>query len=51
MGLTLDKNSHDGRGGIILIGKGYEKNLTLETVTGYLREQTESQVATALFGD
>lgn len=51
MGLTLDKKRHDGRGGIILIGKGYEKNLTLETVTGYLREQTESQVAAALFGD
>ncbi len=51
MELKLDKKRHDGRGGIILIGKGYEKDLTLETVTGYLREQTESQVAAALFGD
>lgn len=51
MELKLDKKRHDGRGGIILIGKGYEKDLTLETVTGYMREQTESQVAAALFGD
>lgn len=51
LGLTLDKKRHNFRGGIILIGKGYEKNLTLETVTEYLREQTESQVAAALFGE
>lgn len=49
--LTLGKKCHGADGGIILEGKGYEKDLTLSMVISYLREQTESQVAAVLFGE
>ena len=50
-GLTLGKKYHKADGGIILEGKGYEKDLTIGMVISYLREQTESQVAAVLFGE
>ncbi len=39
------------RGGVILQGDGYDKDLTLEKVVAYAREQTETAVAKALFGE
>lgn len=38
-------------GGIVLQGDGYDKDLTLEKVVAYAREQTETAVARALFGE
>lgn len=49
--LTLSKTYHNELGGVILLGNGYEKDLTLVRIVSYLREQTESKVANALFGD
>lgn len=49
--LTLTKSCHDQLGGVILEGRGYEKDLTLSRIVSYLREQTESKVAAALFGE
>ncbi len=49
--LTLAKSCHSGQGGVVLEGKGYEKDLTLCRIVNYLREKTEAQVAKALFGD
>ena len=49
--LTLSKTYHEGLGGVILEGVGYEKDLTLSRIVNYLREQTEGKVAQALFGE
>lgn len=49
--LKLSKDTHNGDGGIILVGEGYEKDLTLKRVVTYMRERTESKVAFALFGE
>lgn len=49
--LTLSKTYHQGLGGVILEGVGYEKDLTLSRIVNYLREQTEGKVAQALFGE
>ena len=49
--LVLSSKYHNGQGGVILEGNGYEKDLTLARVIEYLREQTEGKVAQALFGD
>ena len=49
--LTLSKTYHNGQGGVILEGDGYEKDLTLSRVVAYLCEQTEGKVAAVLFGD
>ncbi len=49
--LTLGKSFIEASGGIVLEGEGYDKDLTLEKVVAYAREQTEAQVARTLFGD
>lgn len=49
--LTLSKTYHNELGGVILLGDGYEKDLTLGRIVEYLREKTEGKVAAALFGD
>lgn len=49
--LILSKTYHEGLGGVILEGVGYEKDLTLSRIVNYLREQTEGKVAQALFGE
>ena len=49
--LTLGKSFHNEAGGVVLQGNGYDKDLTLSRIVGYLREQTESKVAATLFGD
>ena len=49
-GLKLGKKHLDADGGVVLEGAGYEKDLTLEKVVAYLREQTEARVAEALYG-
>lgn len=51
LGLTLGKTYLDAAGGVILSGASYDKDLTLEKLVAYSREQTESRVAKALFGD
>lgn len=47
--LTLSEQTHNGRGGIILVGKRCDKNLTLETMLATLRESALTQVAERLF--
>lgn len=49
--LKLSPTHIDARGGIVLQGVGYQKDLTLATVASYVREQTEGEVAKILFGD
>lgn len=49
--LTLDKKYHSEAGGVILLGAGYEKDLTLSRIVAHLREQTEGKVAGVLFGE
>ena len=49
--LKLDTKFHSGVGGVVLLGNGYEKDLTLTSVIAYLREQTEGKVASTLFGE
>lgn len=50
-GLVLGKTTVDADGGVVLQGKGYEKDLTLKSVLAFVREQTEGKVADALFGE
>lgn len=47
--LSLSKKYGDFNGGIILSGKGVDKNLTLEVELKLLREQTEGEIAKLLF--
>lgn len=49
--LKLDAKFHNDVGGVVLLGNGYEKDLTLTSVMAYLREQTEGKVALTLFGE
>ena len=49
--LKLASKYSSADGGLVLEGKGYEKDLTLTRVVAYLREQTEGKVASALFGE
>ncbi|MCM1289368.1 MAG: hypothetical protein NC132_01770 [Corallococcus sp.] len=51
LGLVLGKTYADAVGGVVLQGATYDKDLTLEKLVAYSREQTESRVAAALFGD
>ncbi len=51
LNLVLDDQIAQGNGGLVLLGEGYEKDLTLEKVVVYLRENTEAQVSATLFGD
>lgn len=48
--LSLSKKRGDWSGGVILSGKGVDKNLTLEVELKLLREETESETARLLFG-
>lgn len=49
--LVLDDERIQAEGGILLVGKGYEKDLTIAKLVAYARERTEAQVSEALFGD
>ena len=49
--LKLSNQFANSNGGIVLVGEGYEKDLTITRVVSYLRDKTESQVAQILFGD
>lgn len=49
--LTLSSEYADIRGGIILRGKNYDKNLSVDTEMASLRDETEPQIAISLFGD
>ncbi len=49
-GLVLGKPT-DAEGGLIFEGVGYDKDLTLAKFVAYIREQTESSVSRALFGE
>lgn len=47
--LTLSEERHNGKGGVILSGRSCDKNLTLETMLGVLRESALPSVAKRLF--
>lgn len=47
--VSLAKETGAFKGGVILAGKGYDKNLTLEEDMRAVREQCETQVAKILF--
>lgn len=49
--LTLDKEYAPVKGGVILVGKNYDKNLSLDLELQTLREECESEVAKVLFGE
>ncbi len=49
--LKLSDEYADIRGGIVLRGKNYDKNLSVETEIKFLRDETEPQIAESLFGD
>lgn len=50
-GLTLGDTFLCAQGGVLLVGKNYDKDLTLETLMDNCREKTETQVTAALFGE
>lgn len=47
-GLKLGSKRIHADGGVVLEGKGYEKDLTLKRLIKYVKEQTEPQVASLL---
>lgn len=47
--LTLLSDHPEGRGGLVLIGKKYDKNLLLDNMLNDLRAATEGEVAKRLF--
>lgn len=47
--LTLG-NAVDIDGGILLVGNGYDKDLSLSKLVDYIKDSTESAVAAVLFG-
>lgn len=47
--LSLDKKFANIRGGVLLLGKNYDKNLSLDLETQELRESCESEIAAILF--
>lgn len=49
--LTLDKEYAHIKGGVILVGKDYDKNLSLDLEMQTLREECESEIAAVLFGE
>lgn len=49
--LTLGKKYLSAKGGVVLEGEGYDKDLTLEKLVDYVRGGTEAQVAHVLFGE
>ena len=49
--LTLDKEYAPIKGGVILVGKDYDKNLSLDLEMQTLREECESEIAAVLFGE
>lgn len=49
--LTLDKENAPIKGGVILVGKNYDKNLSLDLELQTLREECEGEVAKVLFGE
>ncbi len=49
--LTLDKKYAPIAGGVILVGKNYDKNLSLDLELQTLREECEGEVASVLFGE
>lgn len=48
--LTLSEEYGDFVGGVILSGKNYDKNLTLELELGAIRQDMESKISEILFG-
>ena len=50
-GVALSEKVADFKGGFILEGNGYDKDVTLKTLLEQLRFQYESQVSAILFGD
>ena len=48
--LTLNKKFGDFDGGMILTGKGIDKNLNFDVELALLRDATETQIAKELFG-
>ena len=48
--VTLSKDFGDFKGGVILEGKNYDKNLTLELELSAIRQETESKISKILFG-
>ena len=49
--ITLDKEYAPIKGGVILVGKNYDKNLSLDLELQTLREECEGEVAKVLFGE
>lgn len=49
--LTLDKEYAQIKGGVILVGKNYDKNLSVDLELQTLREECEGEVAKVLFGE
>ena len=49
--ITLDKEYAPIKGGVILVGKNYDKNLSLDLELQTLREECEGEVAKILFGE
>lgn len=49
--LTPDKEYAPIKGGVILVGKNYDKNLSLDLELQTLREECEGEVAKVLFGE
>ncbi|MCL2370021.1 MAG: V-type ATP synthase subunit E [Firmicutes bacterium] len=47
--LYIADKTHSDLGGVILEGKNYDKNLTLETLLKLIRQKTENDVAELLF--
>ena len=48
--LTLSQDFGDFKGGVLLIGKNYDKNLTLDLELDFVREKIESKIVDILFG-
>mgnify|MGYP004566590685 FL=1 len=42
---------HIAEFGVVLVGEGYEKDLTIEKIVQYSRLETEAKVSAALFGE
>lgn len=49
--ISLSKDYGDFKGGVILEGKNYDKNLTLELELSAIRQDTEKKISEILFGN
>lgn len=49
--ISLSKDFGDFKGGVILEGKNYDKNLTLELELSAIRQDTEKKISEILFGN